>query len=437
MARYYAENAEARPERRGGARKVTENEEKKKLVMDHIQTFTCRASHYGRRGAPGRKYLPSDLSVKKMHDLFKQQNHDAVSYSLYYSVFRYSFNLAFGHPATDACSTCAKFHLTVKNPSLPEEEKRTASASFILHRRRARVFYDLLGQSDNAALTVCFDMMQNLVLPKTPIGQAYYSRQLYMYIFGVVVHAGKGSKQSKDDIHLYTWMEHENRKDSNLTASALNHCFWQPLNVALCNVQKLRLFSDSCFGQNKNVNVLSMLFALTKQNCPNMITEYVFPIRGHSFLPVDRVFGRIEQQIRKHNTILMPEEYYDILRNHGHVHVYGQDWQAYDFKKAAQVFVKPQKSFKLSDARMLELRNDKLGFKTVYNSDFCYHSVLKRGQNWENFKPSQLPNVSTVKDAKRKDVLNLLAEIGASDTVRAFYDGALIVNDADRDSPEE
>ncbi|KAL1276037.1 hypothetical protein QQF64_035660 [Cirrhinus molitorella] len=169
VARYYAENAEARPERRGGARKVTENEEKKKLVMDHIQTFTCRASHYGRRGAPGRKYLPSDLSVKKMHDLFKQQNHDAVSYSLYYSIFRYSFNLAFGHPATDACSTCAKFHLTVKNPSLPEEEKRTASASFILHRRRARVFYDLLGQSDNAALTVCFDMMQNLVLPKTPL----------------------------------------------------------------------------------------------------------------------------------------------------------------------------------------------------------------------------------------------------------------------------
>lgn len=67
-----------------------------------------------------------------------------------------------------------------------------------------------------------------------------------------------------------------------------------------------------------------MLFALTKQNCPNMITEYVFPIRGYSFLPVDRVFERIEQQIRKHNTNLMPEEY-DILRNHGHVHVYGQD----------------------------------------------------------------------------------------------------------------
>ncbi len=58
MAKYYALNATARTEHRGGARKVAENESKKQVVMDHIQTFTCRASHYGRRGAPGRKYLP-------------------------------------------------------------------------------------------------------------------------------------------------------------------------------------------------------------------------------------------------------------------------------------------------------------------------------------------------------------------------------------------
>ena len=92
---------------------------KKQLVMDHIKTFTCRASHYGRRGAPGRKYLPSDLSVK----LFDQQDHDVFSYSLYYTVFRQHFNLRFGDPATDACSSCARFQLRVKDPSLSEEEK--------------------------------------------------------------------------------------------------------------------------------------------------------------------------------------------------------------------------------------------------------------------------------------------------------------------------
>ena len=30
-------------------------------------SFMCRASHYARRGSPGRKYLPSDLSVARMH----------------------------------------------------------------------------------------------------------------------------------------------------------------------------------------------------------------------------------------------------------------------------------------------------------------------------------------------------------------------------------
>ncbi len=97
----------------GGARKVAENEDKEQVVMDHIQTFTCRASHYGRRGAPGRKYLPSDLSVKRMHELFDQQNHDLVRYSLYYTVFRQHFNLGFGHPTTDACSSCTVGACTV------------------------------------------------------------------------------------------------------------------------------------------------------------------------------------------------------------------------------------------------------------------------------------------------------------------------------------
>ncbi len=182
-----------------------------------------------------------------------------------------------------------------------------------------------------------------------------------------------------------------------------------------------------------------MLFALMKA-FPSISAEYVFPIRGHSFLPVDRVFGRIEQQVRKKETILMPEEYYEILHNHGNVHIYWQHWKAYDFKAETQVFVKTQKSFKLSDARMLELRNDQPGFKAVYNSEYCFHSILKRGKKWANFKPSQLPNESTVKDAKRKDVLNLLSEIGVSANVRAFDDNALSqsqTNNVDFDGHEE
>lgn len=34
--------------------------------------------------------------------------------------------------------------------------------------------------------------------------------------------------------------------------------------------------------------------------------------------------------------------------------------------------------FKISEARMLDLRNDQVGFETTYNGEYCCHSVLKR-----------------------------------------------------------
>lgn len=181
----------ARQENRGGARNFEQKPEKRRIIQDHIKSFTCRASHYARRGAPGRKYLPSDLCVRKMHQLFLEQNHIQCSYGLYYSVFS-------------------------------EAEKREESIRLLLHRRRARRFYDVMNAVDDS-FTVCFNIMENLVLPKTPIGQAYYSRQLYMYVFGVVRHRGRGMPQGKHDIYLYVWMEHENCKDSKMVASALNH----------------------------------------------------------------------------------------------------------------------------------------------------------------------------------------------------------------------
>ncbi|CAK6976863.1 uncharacterized protein LOC117550378 [Scomber scombrus] len=111
---------------------------------------------------------------------------------------------------TDIKKTSDRISLHEKDPSLTEEEKRSETASYILHRRRARVFYDLLAKVDHDAVTLCFDMMQNVVLPRTPIGQAYHSRQLYVYVFGVIIHHGKGSKQTVDNVYRYTWMEHEN-----------------------------------------------------------------------------------------------------------------------------------------------------------------------------------------------------------------------------------
>ena len=97
------------------------------------------------------------------------------------------------------------------------------------------------------------------MLPKSPVGQTYYSRQLYMYVFGVVNHHGRGGPQKKEDVTLYVWMEYQNRKDSDMISSALWHFFNHGAMPGLLHdKKKLCLFSDSCYGQNKNINLLSM-----------------------------------------------------------------------------------------------------------------------------------------------------------------------------------
>ena len=133
------------------------------------------------------------------------------------------------------------------------------------------------------SIIICLDMMENMVLPKSPIGQSYYSRQLYLYLFGVVVHGGRNSEQSKDDIHMYVWGEHASRKDSNLFASALSHCLRFPLRGRINKSESLQLFSDLCYSQNKNMTVLSMLFALRQEFFPRMKVRYVFPCAATVF----------------------------------------------------------------------------------------------------------------------------------------------------------
>lgn len=43
--------------------------------------------------------------------------------------------------------------------------------------------------------------------------------------------------------------------------------------------------------------------------------NHIFPVRGHSYMPPDRVLGRIEQVLRKKETILSLNQYFEIFKN--------------------------------------------------------------------------------------------------------------------------
>lgn len=63
---------------------------------------------------------------------------------------------------------------------------------------------------------------------------------------------------------------------------------------------------DGCGGQNKNTTLIAMCCTWLANQRAVKVIEIVFPIRGHSFIPQDRVFGHIEKKCRQREIILEP-----------------------------------------------------------------------------------------------------------------------------------
>jgi len=62
-------------------------------------------------------------------------------------VFSKEFNLGFGHPATDACTDCAKYKIRITDSNLTDTEKKIRRISIIyLPSSQRALFYDMLGR---------------------------------------------------------------------------------------------------------------------------------------------------------------------------------------------------------------------------------------------------------------------------------------------------
>lgn len=99
-------------DKRGGrVEKLKETDEiSRELIERHIDRFPRVESHYCRESTT-REYLHSDLSIKKMHDMFMNDpERSSLTPSLYIATYRRVFAskmLSFHHPKKDQCSTYA------------------------------------------------------------------------------------------------------------------------------------------------------------------------------------------------------------------------------------------------------------------------------------------------------------------------------------------
>lgn len=128
-------------ERRGGNRKINKFKDQKESIRHYIMKLKCIESHYCRSSSQERKYLSSDLSINKFYKMFKDENPQSpVKQSYFRHIFNREFNLGFGTPTTDVCSTCIELNERIKkeNDQVNKNELMTAMR---VHKLRAKAFF--------------------------------------------------------------------------------------------------------------------------------------------------------------------------------------------------------------------------------------------------------------------------------------------------------
>lgn len=424
IAKNFFMTQEAPREKRGGSRTTANDDEVTKSIIDHIESFKCKKSHYIRKDT-GRSYLHPELSIKKMYKLWKLERHGMpkASYSKYYSVFVTKFNLAFCHPRQDVCSYCTEMKVKMKKRELSEENKQNLQRDLSVHKANAKKFFQLLQERKPGTVSVSFDMMQNQPLPKHNVTDVFYSRQVWVYNLTFVI-CSEGN-EGKDNNFLYTWTETEAARGPNEVCTCLLnflHTLEDRYKEANPVPHTLRLFSDSCSAQNKNQFVMGVLLHFVNKSTVFKKIEHYFPVRGHSYMPADRTFGRIEQALRKKSKIFLPSEYHKIFSKFATVKVYGKDIEFLDYKSYIKSLFKTL-PFKSTEQKVYTYISGKqtVGVAQGYGLTPVRVSVLRKGKTILNMNPAPQPKESHVKEPKRKNVEFLLRFVDMSKEAREFY----------------
>jgi len=160
---------------------------------------------------------------------------------------------------------------------------------------------DVIGALPNDEACICFDFEKNLPLPVTNVTKEFFSRQLWLYNFGI--HDLRGGASV-----MYVYSETYCHKGPNEIISSLKHYFENFIPVT---IRKLLLFLDNSTGQNKNKYTLEYLASLHDRFEEIQIS---FPVVGHSRMPVDRDFAHLEKLRRKRDKFHFPSDWTNLIK---------------------------------------------------------------------------------------------------------------------------
>ena len=153
----------------------------------------------------------------------------------------------------------------------------------------------------DAVDVVHFDFQKNLPTPKLTVGDQFYKRLLWTFLFGVYT-------ASSQIMVAYMWNELVAKRGANDDISCLAHFIFQtPLGRS--GAKWSIWWCDNCPGQNKN-NCLIWFFQELIQRKVYSRVDFKFLVPGHTYGPTDRNFALIEKYAGRLEHVYVPEQWY-------------------------------------------------------------------------------------------------------------------------------
>lgn len=303
-----------RGQKQGGWNKTSEEEID--FIRNVINSLPKYESHYRRERNNGAQYLKLGMTIQKIYEIYLTEfkkvygsEKKYLSFATLKRVFYTNFNLRCKSLKKDTCKKCDSLALEIKTYCVPEEKELLIQQRDI-HQMRAEDLRNQMScdlaraKTDPKFECLTYDLEKTLPLPRIPTNIVFYKRQLWVYNAGI--HVG-----SNDQGHCNIWVEGEAGRGAQEVGSCLIKFIKNHLRDG---VEELVLWSDCCGGQNRNIKIILMLKTILNSH-PNLKTiTFKYLESGHSFLPNDTDFSKIEYELKHHERVYTAEEYMNIMK---------------------------------------------------------------------------------------------------------------------------
>ena len=162
-----------------------------------------------------------------------------------------------------------------------------------------------VAKKDKWQLVFSYNLQRTQLIPYLNTNRDYYSRQLSLFNSGIY-------RLNDNQAFMCIWHENESKRRSLELASRIYEFLkLYPMN----EIRKIHSFSDCCGGQNRNKNIIVfMMWCCNEFKIDEW--QHTHMENGHSFLPNDQNFGKIEQMKKRRNAIYSMDEWKRSSQHH-------------------------------------------------------------------------------------------------------------------------